>query len=260
MKAILKTTIAVSMALSAHLAVATTLTQFSPTGTDVTARGASVIGGIVTELKGTNGTSVVSQLSASSLFVGFASDSGIPFPYNPLTIGTQTGFDASILNALGGGLTSASFRFTLYDGDTASSNFDFNDNTLLVNGINAGNWSAVTTNTTSSTGTLSLGGGNHLGFRDNELDTGWFHVTDSATLANLFGSLSTSSILFAINDIDPNDNFYDFTQGIDGSLINVGSGPVVVPPNPSAVPVPAALPLMASALGLFGIARRKKVA
>jgi hypothetical protein len=257
MKAILKTAVAVSMVFASHFAVATPLTQFSPTGTNVVARGASVIGGIVTELKGTNGASVVSQLSASSLHVGFAYES--PFtPTNPLTIGTQTGFDASILNALGGGLTSASFRFTLYDGDTATGNFDFNENTLLVNGISAGNWSAVTTNTTDSSGGLLAG--NHLGFRNNELDTGWFHMTDGAELANLFASLSTASILFQLDDVDPNDNFFDFTQGIDASLINVGSGPVVVPPNPSAVPVPAALPLMASALGLFGIARRKKTA
>lgn len=258
MKAILKTAVVFSMAFTSHLVAATPLTQFTPTGTDVVARGASVIGGIVTELKGANGTSVVSQLSASSLYVGFADEAGIPFPYNPLTIGTQTGFDASILNALGGGLTSASFRFTLYDGDTATGNFDFNDNTLLVNGINAGNWTAVTTNTTDSTGALL--DGDHFGFRNNQLDTGWFNMTDSTDLASLFASLSTASILFAIDDVDPNDNFYDFTQGIDASLINVGSGPVVVPPNPSAVPVPAALPLMASALGLFGIARRKKSA
>lgn len=251
MKAILKTAVAVSMAFATHFAVATPLTQFSPTGTDVVARGTSVIGGIVTELKGTNGASVVSQLAASSLYEGFADA-------NPLTIGTQTGFDASILNALGGGLTSASFRFTLYDGDTATGNFDFNDNTLLVNGISAGNWSAVTTNTTDSSGGLLAG--DHLGFRNNELDSGWFHMTDGAELANLFASLSTASILFQLDDVDPYDNYFDFTQGIDASLINVGSGPVVVPPNPSAVPVPAALPLMASALGLFGIARRKKSA
>lgn len=45
-------------------------------------------------------------------------------------------------------------------------------------------------------------------------------------------------------------------QGYDSG----GSDSYVTVPNPpvSAVPVPAALPLMASALGLFGIARRKK--
>ena len=41
----------------------------------------------------------------------------------------------------------------------------------------------------------------------------------------------------------------------------MGSGPVAVPPpNVSEVPVPAALPLMASALGLFGLAKRRKSA
>jgi len=259
MKTTLKTAVAVALAFASHMAVATPLTQFSPTGTNVVARGASVIGGIVTELRGANGNSVVSQLSASSLHVGFAYESAFS-PTNPLRIGVQTGYDASILAALGGGLTSASFRFTLDDGDTAAGNFDFNDNTLLVNGISAGNWSDVTTNTTTGTGSLEPGGGDHFGFRNNQLDTGWFHMTDGAELANLFASLSTASILFQLDDVDPNDNFFDFTRGIDASLINVGSGPVVVPPDLSEIPVPAALPLMASALGLFGIARRKKAA
>ena len=100
-----------------------------------------------------------------------------------------------------------------------------------------------------------------LGFATRELDTGWFHVTDSTTLGNIFTSLSSMSILFALSDVDAGDNFLNFTRGIDQSLINVGSGPVVVPPpNLSEVPVPAALPLMASALGLFGLAKRRKSA
>lgn len=241
MKSILKIAAAVSLVLSTYSVSATTLTDISPTGTNVVSRGASSIGGIVTELKGINGTSVVSQLAASSLYVGFANGS------NPLTIGTQTGFNSSIQSALGGGLASASFRFTLFDGDSAEFDFDDNDVTLLVNGINVGNWSDVTTNTTDNLGNLVLGGSDHLGFRDSELDSGWFHVTDTTQLATFFSSLSTTSILFALNDVDPDDNFFDFTQGIDASLIDVGSGPVVVPPNPSAVPVPAALPLLVSA-------------
>ena len=49
-------------------------------------------------------------------------------------------------------------------------------------------------------------------------------------------------------DENPNTTL-SFTQGVGNA-----------PPNPSAVPVPAALPLMASALGIFGIARRRNKA
>ena len=181
-------------------------------------------------------------------------------------IGTQTGFDASIITALGGGLSSASFRFTLFDGDSSENSsgidFDFGDINLQINGIEFGNWTGVTTNTTDSNGnSISASFSPDYGFANQELDTGWFHTTNSSLLSVIFSSLATNSILFTLTDNDPGDNFLDFTQGIDQSLINVGSSPVVVPPpNVSEVPVPAALPLMASALGLFGLAKRRKSA
>ena len=253
MNAILKLASILAFGVTAYSANATSLTVTSPSGTNVVSRGASTIGGVVTELKGANGASVVSQLASSTLYYGFSTRLS--------TIGTQTGFDAAIIAALGGGLSSASFRFTLFDGDSASGDFDYADNTLLINGISVGNWSNVVTNTTDSVGNSVSAFAPDLGFANDELDTGWFHVTDSTLLSDIFSSLATTSILFALRDIDPGDNIYDFTRGIDQSLINVGSGPVVVPPpNLSPVPVPAAFPLMASALGLFGLAKRRKSA
>lgn len=51
-------------------------------------------------------------------------------------------------------------------------------------------------------------------------------------MGNIFGSLlSGQQLTFQIFDLNPYDNFYDFTQGIDGGLIYVGQGPVV-PPRP----------------------------
>ena len=202
------------------------------------------VGGIVLDLVGTNGTRVVSQLAASSLFVGFAGA-------NPFTIGTQTGFSAAVVGALGGGLAEASVRFTLYDGDTAAGNFDDGDNTLLLNGINVGNWSSVTTVETNGLGTVELSAPK-LGFNNNDLDTGFFNVTGAATLTALYNSIvGTGQVAFGLNDVDPFDNFFDFTLGVDGGLINVGQGPTIESPEP------ATLMLLSMALLGLGFSRRK---
>jgi hypothetical protein len=230
----------------AGAAQATTFTETSPAGGTVPT-GVTSVGGIVLDLVGANGTRVTSQLAASQLFLGF-------FPGNPGTIGTQTGFDASVISALGGGLQKAAIRFTLEDGDSASGDFDFNDNTLLVNNLNFGNWSSVNAQNTNSTGTVgvSFSGG---GFRNNVLDTGWFSSSDTNLLSSLFASLSSGQVVYQINDVDPGENFYDFTQGIDSGLINIGTGPVVQPPS-TAIPTPALLPGL---LGLgLGMLRKRK--
>lgn len=216
---------------------ATPLTVTSPTGGALPGS-VSAVGGIVVDLTGTNGTRVVSQVAASTEFVGWPTVADLLF-------GTQTGFNSSIVSQLGGGISSASFRISLYDGDSAPGDFDDGDNTLYVNGVNFGNFSSVATNYTDGTGATLYGSG--TGFADNILDTGWFSSTDSTTLDALYASLSSGNIEFVLHDVDPGDQYFDFTQGLDSSVINVGSGPVVNPPT-AVTPEPSTFLMLGTGL------------
>ncbi|MEN2784928.1 PEPxxWA-CTERM sorting domain-containing protein [Sphingomonas qilianensis] len=260
MKALLIASAVISCLFTPTTAQASQFTRNSPTGGTLPS-GVTEIGGIVLDLKGTNGVRVVSQLAASSLYRGFANapENGPPAGSaggNPLVIGTQLGFTSATLAALGGGLSSASVRFTLFDGDSGPFDFDSGmDNSLGLNGINFGYWSGVSTQETSSDGLTVFSSGS--GFGNNILSTGFFTNTNSADLSTFFATLTGGSVAFSLTDVDPFDNFYDFTQGIDGGLIDVGTGPVVTPVP--GVPEPATWAMMLLGFGFIGAAMRRKI-
>lgn len=244
MKFFKKTCAAICGLVLASSAQASVFTKTSPTG-GVLPVGVTEVGGVVLDLQGTNGTRIVSQLSASSLFSGFATT-------NPQTIGTQTGF-AALLASLGGGLSGASVRLTLLDGDSAPGNFDFNENVLLVDGISFGNFSDVATQYTSGDGLTVFSSG--TGFGDSILSTGFFTLSGTTGLNSLYAALADDSLTFAVSDVDAGDNNFDFTQGVAGSLTNVGTGPTV-----SAVPEPATWAMMVLGFGIVGFGLRKRKA
>ncbi len=232
-----------ALGLAVPAALATPFTITSPTGGAVPSSVSSV-GGIVVDLTGTNGNRVISQVAASTEFEGWPTVSSLLF-------GTQTGYDSTVISALGGGISSASFRISLYDGDSSPGDFDYNDNSLLVNGVNFGNFSDIATEYTDGTGTTVYS--TSTGFGDGVLSTGWFSSTSATDLAALYASLSSGLINFNLYDVDPGDQYFDFTQGLDASVIDVGSGPVVTPGGPGAVtPEPSTFLMLGT--GLVGAA------
>ncbi len=227
-------------ALEDRLAL-TLFTMTSPTSAGRLPDNVSPVGGIVLDLIGVNGRRVVSQLSAGALFKGMFDD-GDPeaFRGNPGTIGVQVGFTPALLDALGPGLKEVAVRLTLFDGDTAPGNFDAGDNQLLVNGLPLGNFSDVGTEETSQDGQSTLSHNDASGFRNDTLDTGFFHSTDPPVVGALRAALlSTGTAVFQLLDADPFDNFFDFTRGLSGGAIDVGRPPSVenLPPTVPGVTV-----------------------
>lgn len=237
--------LAALLCLAATNAGATVFTSTSPTSKGALPLGVTSIGGIVLDGVGLNGARLVSQLSATSLYQGFANA-------NPLTIGVQSGLTPALLANLGGGFSELAVRFTLFDGDSAAGNFDYNQNSLLLNGVNLGNWSSVIAEQTNANGTGSINFSSG-GFRNNILDTGWFYSTNSSLLSSVYGSLGSGNLSFQLQDSSAGDNYYDFKQGVDGSLINVGSAPIITPPSNSVPDGGSTLGMLA--LAMFGIKR-----
>ena len=206
----------------------------------------SPIGGPVTDLIGQNGVRIVTQLPASSL-INVSSFGG------STTIGTQTGFSDLILSQLGGGLSSAAVRVTQADNDSAFGEFAFNETFHFLNGVNFGNFSNVATVGTDGVGNI-LSNNPAGGFRSDLLDTGFFLLTNTSKLGSFFNSLqNTNQIVFEYTETEYNNNLLDFTAGIDGGLIDVGTGVIIENASVEFLDTGATLSLVGSGLPMAAV-------
>jgi large repetitive protein len=169
-------------------------------------------GGVVIILEGANGNVYYQFSNPNSMFQGYQNN-GTPAAWqgNPFQIAPSTTITCGLQSCsdyFGGSIARMSVRFTAYDGDAQSGNFDFNDLTLRINGFDVGNWSTVATQNTNTAGTTLVSNG--TGFGNNTFDTGWFQTTNAALLGNV---LTTQSLTSSVFDRDPNDNYWDFRQG-----------------------------------------------
>lgn len=114
--------------------------------------------------------------------------------------------------------------------------------------------------TGSGTDVITPGTTKYFAVAAGVIDFG-FTGTGGAVASNT--GLNISRIAYLANDInaiDPTTGLpFEFLIGFnDGGSVDGDFDDYVIGVSATAVPVPAALPLMASALGMFGIARRRK--
>ncbi|XHR28664.1 MAG: autotransporter domain-containing protein [Chthoniobacteraceae bacterium] len=184
----------------------------------------SPVGGIVVDIVGLNGTRLMTVVDAGSLLA-----SGTTTTSSLLTIGTATGFTSEQIASLGGGIASASIRISLWDGNSTSDDYWYGKNSLYINGTSYGNFSSVSTVETSSsysrvtsgtsyyrstTGTTALSTG--TGFGGAILDTGYFSITGTSSLASLYSALKTGTLTFAMSDTS-GGNYVYFNYAYAGS-------------------------------------------
>jgi len=169
-------------------------------------------GGVAIVMVGANGNSYFQFSNPEGAFRGFNSN-GTPtqFRGNPFTINDPIALDCGFSTCstyFGGSIAEIYIRFSAYDGDTASGNFDEDRIQLRMNGFDVGNWSDVLTEQTNTAGTQSFGF--QTGFGNRTFDTGWFSSTNSALLGNILATGRTTTQVF---DQTPDDNYWDFRRG-----------------------------------------------
>ncbi len=202
---------------------ATTYTETVPNGNGAIPNTYPPVGGTMFVLIGANGNIYYQFVNPSTQFEGFQ-DTGTPvaFQGNPFQLGPTQALNCgpTPCNAyFGGSIVEGYARLTARDGDSCAGNFDENDITFRINGIDVTNFTGLPANSverTSFDGTTSIGFENC--FRDQattETSTGWFDLTSIPGLLN--NILTTGSTTPTIFDLDPNDNRWFFRDGNDAT-------------------------------------------
>ena len=173
-------------------------------------------GGVAIVLTGVNGNIYYQFSDPDGAFVGFQ-NTGQParFRGNPFTINDPVTLDCGFRDCadyFGGAIAQMDVRFSAFDGDTQVGGFDFDDISLIMNGVNVGSWSNLDTQVTNNSGTSAIGPNNGIvnGFGNGTFNTAWFRSTDPALLGNI---LATGQTTTQVLDDDPSDNYWDFTRG-----------------------------------------------
>ncbi|WP_432816603.1 DUF7507 domain-containing protein [Sulfitobacter sp. JB4-11] len=197
--------------ITSQAAFATPNTRVSPDGTALPSVYPEA-GGVAMILYGVNGNIYYQFSEPRGAFTGFQNTGQPPaFRGNPFTINTPLTLDCGLQSCpayFGNQIVKMEVRFTALDGDTHPAGFDFNDISLLINGVNIGNWSTVPTENTNRSGTQLIS--SQIGFGQNTFDTGWFSSTNAALLQDI---LTTETIRTQVLDDDPNDNRWNFRLG-----------------------------------------------
>lgn len=204
----------------------------------------------------TSGTANIPNTNTSTGF-GVVTSTG-----SSSTISSITGLSTNDANSI-------SFSFTVESGITSiSTNFIFGSDefpefagtsfadgfAFVVDGVN---YAKFSDGTNVSLSTLS----SNANFLNNTSGIYGIEYDGFTAALGIVGILNSSLTEHTLEIViaDTGDSVID--SGVFLSALSAGTatgGGGVTPVNPSAVPVPAALPLMASALGLFGFAKRRK--
>ncbi|MDA8869880.1 hypothetical protein N9H93_00640 [Rhizobiaceae bacterium] len=177
------------------------------------------VGGTVVVLEGANGNLYYQFVNPSTQFEGF-SNSGTPVAFrgNPFQLGPRQTLNCgptACTDYFGGSIVRLFTRLTVRDADACPGNFDVNDITFRLNGIDVADLSNAQAERTNRTGTTSLGFENC--FRNQgttETSTGWFTSTNPALLSSVLTLGYTEPRIF---DRDPGDNAWFFRDGNDAT-------------------------------------------
>ena len=201
-------------------ALATPFTETVPGGNGAIPITYPRVGGTMVVLVGANGNIYYQFVNPSTQFQGFQ-NTGTPVGYqgNPFQLGPAQTLNCgptACTTYFGGSIVEGYVRLTARDGDACVGNFDHNDVSFRLNGFHVSSFTGPNTERTNMAGTVS--NGFEPCFRDQgstETSTAWFDISGNTALLN--NILTVGSTTPFVQDVDPNDNYWYFTDGNDAT-------------------------------------------